>query len=162
MSKIRTYEDLEAEEKRLQALLYSHKESVKDSYTSFKAGLNPFKKAGDTISKMFHRNGGTTPVMRFGLDMSVDLLVRRFLLAKAGWFTKILIPFIIKNYSTHFVKQRKVAQFFRKIQGYFSHSGSNASYDKMDTRPDDYINKYPGSTTTGTATEGQQPAPGKI
>ena len=153
MSKIRTYEDLEAEEKRLQALLYSHKESVKDSYGSFKQSLNPFKKAGDTVSKMFHREGGTTPLMRFGLDMSVDLLIRRFLLARAGWFTKILIPFIVKNYSTHFVKQRKVAQFFRKVQGYFTPPNKDASRQNVTVTPEKDFNTYPDTTM-----EGQQPA----
>ena len=152
MSKIRTYEDLEAEEKRLQALLYSHKESVKDSYASFKTSLNPFKKAGDTVSKMFYRQGGTTPLMRFGLDMSVDLLIRRFLLARAGWFTKILIPFIVKNYSTHFVKQTKVSQFFRKVQGYFS-TNKEASHQNVTVTPEENFRTYPG-----TAMEGQQPA----
>lgn len=153
MSKIRTYEDLEAEEKRLQALLYSHKESVKDSFGSFKQGLNPFKKAGETVSKMFHREGGTSPLMRFGLDMSVDLLVRRFLLARAGWFTKILVPFIVKNYSTHFVKQRKVAEVVKKIQGFFNNTNKEKgkTYTTPDVPPVTHRDTF---TTTGSTTMG--------
>lgn len=127
MSNIRTYEDLEAEEKRLQALLYTHKKSMGDSYTALKQGLNPFKRAADSVSKMFHRDGTTSPLMRFGLDMSVDVLVRRLLLAKAGWFTKIVIPFIIRNYSTHVIKNRKVIMVLKKIQGYFKDGKKDAT-----------------------------------
>jgi len=126
MSSIRTYEDLEAEEKRLQLLLHAHKKAMGDSYASLKQSLNPFKRAADSVSKMFHRDGTTSPLMRLGLDMSVDVLIRRFLLARAGWFTKIVIPFIIRNYSTHVVKNRKVIMFFKKVQSYFKDGKKDA------------------------------------
>ena len=58
-------------------------------------------------------------MMKFGLDLGVDVLVRKFLLAKAGWFTKIIVPFFIKNYSTHFVTQYKKSKFLQKIWSYF-------------------------------------------
>jgi hypothetical protein len=56
----------------------------------------------------------------FGLDFSVDLLVRRFLLAKAGWFTKIMIPYIIKNYSSHIITEQQKAKLMQKISKIFS------------------------------------------
>jgi hypothetical protein len=118
MSRIKTYEDLEAEEKRLEALLYSHKENIKDSFQAVKKGLNPFRQAADTARKLFSRDK-SNPIMKFGLDLGVDVLVRRLLLAKAGWFTKIIVPFFIKNYSTHFVAQYKKSKFLQKIWSYF-------------------------------------------
>ena len=126
MSKIRTYEDLEAEEKRLQALLYSHKESVKDSFASFKENLKPWKLAMGTVSRIFHRDPSASPFMKFGLDMGVDVLVRRFLLAKSGWFTKIIVPFIIKNYSTHIIKQRKTFGIIKKVKSFFTEAKKDA------------------------------------
>jgi hypothetical protein len=121
MSSIRTYEDLEAEEKRLNALLYSHKENIKDSFAAVKQGLNPFKQAANTARKLFSRDK-SNPMMLFGVGLGVDVLVRRFLLAKAGWFTKIAVPFVIKNYSTHFIKEYKKNKFFQKIREIFRHS----------------------------------------
>lgn len=118
MSRIKTYEDLEAEEKRLQALLYSHKENIKDSFDAVKKGLNPFRQAADTARRLFTRDK-SNPMMKFGLDLGVDVLVRKLLLAKAGWFTKIIVPFFIKNYSTHFVAQYKKSKFLQKIWSYF-------------------------------------------
>ena len=118
MSRIKTYEDLEAEEKRLQALLYSHRENIKDSFEGVKKGLNPFRQAMDTAKKLFTRDK-SNPMMKFGLDLGVDVLIRRFLLAKAGWFTKIIVPFFIKNYSTHFVGQYKKSKLLQRIWSYF-------------------------------------------
>jgi hypothetical protein len=125
MSRIKTYEDLEAEEKRLEALLYSHRENIKDSFEAVKKGLNPFRQAADTARKLFSRDK-SNPIMKFGLDLGVDVLVRRLLLAKAGWFTKIIVPFFIKNYSTHFVAQYKKSKFLQKIWSYFKQEAKDA------------------------------------
>src|SRR5688572_10037023 len=118
MSSIRTYEDLEAEEKRLQALLYSHKENIKDSFALVKQGLNPFRKAANTVKKLFSRDR-SNPLMSVGVGLGVDVLLRRFLLAKSGWLTKIVLPFLIRNYSTHFLKEQKTNRFLQKIVGFF-------------------------------------------
>ena len=102
MSSIRTYEDLEAEEKRLRALLYSHEANIKDSFSAVKDSLNPFAQAAETAKKLFSRDK-TNPMMAFGLDFGVDVLIRRLLLGKAGWFTKIVVPFFVRNYSSYFL-----------------------------------------------------------
>ena len=135
MSRIKTYEDLEAEERRLQALLYSHKENIKDSFDAVKRGLNPFRQAADTARRLFTRDK-SNPMMKFGLDLGVDVLVRRFLLAKAGWFTKIVVPFFIKNYSTHFVTQYKKSKLLQKIWGYFKHEGKDVKEHVGDIKED--------------------------
>lgn len=136
MSRIKTYEDLEAEEKRLQALLYSHKESVKDSFASFKTSLTPWRLAMSTVGKIFHTDSTANPLMKFGLDIGVDVLVRRILLAKSGWFTKIIVPFIIKNYSTHVVKQNKVAGIINKIKSFFTDAKKDVKEKAHDIKED--------------------------
>ena len=133
MSNIRTYEDLEAEEKRLQALLYSHKENIKDSIAAVKEGLNPFKHVAATAKRLFSRDR-SNPMMRFGVDLGVDVLVRRFLLAKAGWFTKIIVPFFVKNYSSYFIKEYKKSKLLQKIMSFFKHPKENGEDTTGDTR----------------------------
>lgn len=118
MSSIRTYEDLEAEEKRLQALLYSHKENIKDSFVAVKHGLNPFRQAANTARKLFSRDK-SNPLMSVGLGLGIDVLLKRFLLAKSGWVTKIVLPFLIRNYSSHFIKEYRRNKFFQKIGSFF-------------------------------------------
>ncbi len=125
MSSIKTYEDLVAEEKRLQALLYSHKESIKDSFAATKESLNPFKAAIDTAKSLFTR-GKSNPLMKFGVDFGVDVFLRRFILARAGWFTKIILPFVVKNYSTFIIKERHKYKIFNKILSYFKDTKNTA------------------------------------
>ena len=118
MSSIRTYEDLEAEEKRLHALLYSHKANIKDSFSAVKHSLNPVRQALDTAKKLLSRDK-TNPMMKFGVDFGVDVLVRRLLLSKAGWVTKIIVPFVVRNYSSFFLTEYKRLKVIKKIVGFF-------------------------------------------
>jgi len=134
MSSIRTYEDLEAEEKRLQALLYSHKANIKDSFSAVKDGLNPFKQAVDTAKRLFHRDK-TNPMMKFGVDLGVDVLLRRLLLAKAGWFTKIVVPFFVRNYSSYFLNEYKRAKVIQKIVSFFKSNKSERKFADEDVSP---------------------------
>lgn len=131
MSRIKTYEDLETEEKRLQALLYSHKESIKDSFAATKEGMNPFKKAVGTASKFFARDK-TNPMIQFAVDLGVDVLIRRFLLARAGWFTKVVIPFFVRNYSTNFFKQYKESAMYKKVLSMLKNQKKTKGDDKVD------------------------------
>ena len=134
MSSIKTYEDLEAEEKRLQALLYSHKANIKDSFSAVKDGLNPFKQAVDTAKKLFHRDK-TNPMMKFGVDLGVDVLIRRLLLAKAGWFTKIVVPFFVRNYSSYFLNEYKRSKVIQKIVGFFKSNKGERKFAEEELSP---------------------------
>ena len=134
MSSIRTYEDLEAEEKRLQALLYSHKANIKDSFSAVKDGLNPFKQAMDTAKKLFSRDK-TNPVMKFGVDLGVDVLIRRLLLAKAGWFTKIVVPFFVRNYSSYFLNEYKRSKVIQKIVSFFKSNKNEKEFAEEEVFP---------------------------
>ncbi len=125
MSSIRTYDDLEAEEKRLLALLYSHKENIRESFAAVKEGLNPFKQAVHTVKKLFSRDK-SNPMMKFGVDFGVDVLIRRLILAKAGWFTKIVVPFFVRNYSTNFVNEYKNSRLVQKIKSFFKRNKNEA------------------------------------
>ena len=142
MSSIRTYEDLEAEEKRLQALLYSHKANIKDSFSAVKDGLNPFKQALDTAKRLLSRDK-TNPMMKFGVDLGVDVLIRRLLLSKAGWVTKIVVPFVVRNYSSFFLTEYKRLKVIQKIVGFFKSNkeGVKLSEDEVwQSRPAPNVN----------------------
>jgi hypothetical protein len=87
---------------------------IRDDIAGVKEGLKPVGKVMKMVSKFTTRDR-TGAFANFGLDFSVDLLVRRILLARAGWFTKILIPYIIKNYSSHFITEQQKAKMMQKI-----------------------------------------------
>ncbi len=116
--RIRTYEDLVEEQQRLVSLLKTQESFIKVDIAGVKEGLKPFGKAMTVVNKMATRDN-TAPVMNFGLEMGIDLLIRRVLLARAGWFTKIVVPFLVKNYSSHIIGEDKRLALIQRIKGFF-------------------------------------------
>ena len=116
--KINSYEDLEKQRKRLMQKIREQEELIKLDIAGVKEGLKPFGKAIETVNKMATRDN-TAPILNFGMEMGIDLFVRKFLLAKAGWLTKIVIPFLVKNYSSHFIGEEKREALMKKVQGFF-------------------------------------------
>jgi hypothetical protein len=119
MSSIKKYEDLEAEKERLTALLKNHEEAIRVDMAGVRHGLKPVNNAVNIINKMATRDN-TTPVMNFGLEMGIDILVRRFILRRAGWFAKIVVPYLVKNYSSHIIGEEKREILLSKIRGFFN------------------------------------------
>lgn len=114
---IRNYEDLEKEKMRLMEVLKGHEELIKIDIAGVKEGLKPFGKAANMVHKMATRDN-TAPALNFGLEMGIDLLVRKVLLAKAGWFAKIIVPFLVKNYSSHIIGEEKREALMKKLKNF--------------------------------------------
>lgn len=119
MSKIKTYEDLFQEEQRLFSQLKTTEVLIKEDLVGVKNGLKPFTNVINTISKFTTRDK-TGPLANFGLDFGVDLFIRRLLLARAGWFTKIVVPYFLKNYSSHIISEQQKARLMKKVNSFFS------------------------------------------
>lgn len=117
-NKITTYEDLLEEEQRLLKILRAHEELLKTDVAGIRHGLKPVRKAMDVVNKFATRDH-TGPLTTVGLEFGIDLLVRRYILARAGWFTKIAIPFLIKNYSSHLISEEKRDILLTKVRGFF-------------------------------------------
>jgi hypothetical protein len=116
--RIRTYDDLVMEQQRLASLLKTQESTIKVDIAGVKEGLKPLGKAVDVVNKMATRDN-TAPVLNFGMEMGIDLLIRRVILARAGWFTKIVIPFLVKNYSSHLIGEEKRELLIQKVKGFF-------------------------------------------
>ena len=115
--RIKTYQDLEEEKLRLTALLRTQEELIKTDIAGVKHGLNPFGKAAGVVHNFFTREK-KDPLLNLGLEMSIDLVLRRFLLARAGWLTKIVVPFFVKNYSSHFIGEESKGALLNKVNGF--------------------------------------------
>lgn len=148
MSSIKKYEDLEIEKQRLTALLKNHEEAIRVDMAGVRHGLKPVNNAITIINKMATRDN-TTPVMNFGLEMGIDILVRRFILRRAGWFAKIVVPYLVKNYSSHIIGEEKREALLAKIRGFF-----NKVRPKPQQEPDDatVYSRYAQATAYGAET----------
>ena len=119
--KITTYEELLQEELRLTAQLSSSKELIKDDLAGIKEGLNPVKQVAKTVRILFTR-GDNGPLLNFGMNFGLDVFVRRVLLGRASWITKVVVPYLIKNYASHLITEdqrknvaRSVSKFLTKF-----------------------------------------------
>ena len=119
MSKIRTYKDLVDEEQRLQQVLKGQEILIREDLMSMKENLEPIKKVYDRVHKIFTRDN-RVPVFNIGLELGIDVLLRRFLLARAGWFAKTFVPYVVKNYASHIISEEKRKVIIKKIEELFN------------------------------------------
>ncbi|MCU7549532.1 hypothetical protein OCK74_10425 [Chitinophagaceae bacterium LB-8] len=125
-STIRTYEDLLKEQQRLIGIIKTQEELIRKDIAGVKEGLKPFNKVARQINNIATRDN-TAPLMNFGLEFGVDLLLRKFILARSGWFTKIIIPFLVKNYSSHIIGEETRLFIFQKVRNFFQKIRPHAS-----------------------------------
>lgn len=135
MSKIRTYKDLVDEEQRLQQVLKGQEILIREDLMSMKENLEPIKKVYDRVHKIFTRDN-RVPLFNIGLELGIDVLLRRFLLARAGWFAKTFVPYVVKNYASHIISEekrkviiKKIEELFNKIRPKKSHVGKANSFE---------------------------------
>jgi hypothetical protein len=119
MSKISTYNDLLEEEQRLQQILKRQEILIRQDLLSMKENLEPVKKVYDQVHKVFTRDN-RVPFFNLGLELGIDVLLRRFLLARAGWFAKTFVPYIVKNYTSHILSEEKRKVIIKKIEELFN------------------------------------------
>lgn len=118
MSRIKNFADLEAEKLRLTALLKNHEEAIKADMIHVREGLKPVSNVFNVVNKLATRDN-RVPVMNFGLEMGIDVFLRRILLGRAGWFAKIVVPYIVKNYTSHFLGDEKKELLLSKVRNIF-------------------------------------------
>ena len=104
--KIRTYEDLEREEQLLEDLLRSQKELIQIEVNLLKEQLKPAQTALQFVGKITTADKHN-PLLTGGANTIIDTVLKNFVLARSGWITKMLVPFFIKNYSSHLIADNK-------------------------------------------------------
>ena len=140
---IRTYEDLLAERQRLEALLQTQKQVIRQDFNEIKQELVPVKTAINFLGKLTTQDH-SNPLLNGTINTIIDLVVRKGLLARAGWFTKFIVPFVMKNFSSHVVDEkkddilRKVFSLFRKKKkGDKTHESNGKMHHAVEEEDDD-------------------------
>jgi len=112
--RITTYEELLKEKERLEALLQAQKELVRQDIEEIKLELAPVKSAISVVSKFATRDKRNL-LLTTATEGIIDLVVKKLILSRSGWVTKLVVPFLMKNFSSHFVADNKdkwLAQLF--------------------------------------------------
>jgi len=116
--KIRTYEDLEKEEQLLEELLRSQKELIHIEIDLLKQQLKPAQMALQFVGKITTADKHN-PLLTGGANTIIDTVLKNFVLARSGWITKLLVPFFVKNYSSHLIADNKDT-IINKVASIFS------------------------------------------
>lgn len=102
--RIKTYEELLQEEQRLTVELKSYQAFMKEDIAGIKTGLNPIKRVTDTAKNLFTR-GDNGPLLNFGVNFGLDVVLRRMILGRASWVAKVVVPYLAKNYASHLITE---------------------------------------------------------
>lgn len=120
---IRSYDDLLRQEKQMEELLQAQKELLIYDLNQLKEELRPATTALTFFSRIITRDKNNL-LVNGGVNKIIDLIVRKLLLARAGWLTKLTIPFFLKNYSSHFITDHK-DQLVERFFSWISHKNGN-------------------------------------
>ena len=122
--KIRTYEDLEREEQQLEELLRSQKELIQIEIGLLKQQLKPAQAALQFVGKITTPDKHN-PLLTQGANTVIDALLKNVVLARSGWVTKMLVPFFVKNYSSHLINDNK-DNIINKVASVFSNKNGKS------------------------------------
>ena len=104
MNKINNYDDLILERKRLESDLAHYKLIITGELDEIKHKIEPIT---DVVS--FFTPAKNPPannkLLQAGANLGIELLVRQKFLSKAGWLTKLVLPFILKKISSKAIEK---------------------------------------------------------
>ena len=130
MKKINSYDELVQRQHQMQELLTAQKELVKYDFDQLKTDLKPASAALKFVSNITSMDR-SNPLINEGIDKVVDLVLKKVILARSGWITKLLIPFLVKNYSSHFLADHK-DELIGKLVSLVTGSHSNGDVEKYE------------------------------
>ena len=116
-NKIQKYDDLLEEKKRLEQLLATQKEQISTNWIEMKKEFEPVNNVVGFLSKITTRDR-TNPLVNMGIDVAGDLVLRKILLARFGWATRLVLPYLLKNYSSNMLAD-KGKSFVHQIKHWF-------------------------------------------
>ena len=119
-NKINTYKEVLEEEERLKQLLKVQQLQIEADFQGLKEELRPLTNFGITAKKFLTRKG-TEAAATFSIKLLIDGLVKNFILSKSGWFTRMIIPFLLKNYASHIAG--KPETLINKLRHLFGKNG---------------------------------------
>jgi len=137
---IHSYEDLLKEKKRLELLLDTQKMIIHQDVQELKAQLQPVRDVLHFVKKITTRDKSNL-LLTIGSDIVINGVVRRFILSRAGWFMRTIIPYFLKNYSSH-VLADQTERWMDKLKSWIGHRNGKEHQKKEeptknDSRKDD-------------------------
>jgi len=123
-----SYKDLLKEKQQLEVLLQAQKQVIRCDVEEIKLKLQPVKEALEFVKKITTRDRSNL-LLDLGSDIAINSLVRNFILSRAGWLTKLIVPFFVKNYSSHFLAEQK-DKWLEKLRNWLGHKNGKENHSE--------------------------------
>jgi len=123
--KIRSYEDLEREEQLLEELLYTQKQLVQLDIYVLKQQLKPATMVLQFFNKITTVDKSNL-LLNEGANKVIDFVMNKFILTRSGWITKFIVPFFLKNYSSHLIGDNQ-ANIVEKVFSLFGRKNGKST-----------------------------------
>ena len=125
-----SYKDLLKEKQQLEVLLQAQKEVIRCDVEEIKLKLQPVKEALEFVKKITTKDK-TNLFFDLGSDIAINTLVKNFILSRAGWLTRIVVPFFLRNYSSHFIAEQK-DKWIEKLKSWLGHKNGKGDHDEAE------------------------------
>ena len=126
---IRTYEDLVQQKHQVEALLQAQKELMMYDLRLLQAELKSATSGLSIVGNLVSRKKQGIMV-DFGMNKMIDFLFKKIILSKAGWITRLAVPFIVKNISSHLIANNK-DQIVEKLRSWIHKSSNGKAAPEM-------------------------------
>jgi hypothetical protein len=116
---IRSYRDLVEERQRLEVLVAEQQQVLRNDLQELKTQLQPLKNAVEFIRKITTKDKANL-LLTIASDVAINSVVKRFILSRAGWFVRNVVPYFLRNYSSHFLAEQK-DKWIEKLKEWLGH-----------------------------------------
>jgi hypothetical protein len=103
---IRSYNELLEEKQKLQSLLTAQRELIRYDIEGLKAEFKPALTAVSLLGKITTRDS-RNPIFNTAANSLVDFILKKVILSRSGWLSRLAIPFFVKNLSSHIIADHK-------------------------------------------------------
>ena len=97
MSRINNYEELIADQKRVENKISEQRLAINEGINDLKEKLQPFLYLLPILN-IFRRPQGNNSFLKAATSLGIDLVGQTFL-SKANWITKLIVPLFFKGFS---------------------------------------------------------------
>ncbi|MBO9594193.1 MAG: hypothetical protein J7599_14900 [Niabella sp.] len=111
---ITTHEELMQEKARLKGRLRQRKTAMRQSVNEIKQELNPISQIAKTTKDIWNADA-SNPLIAMGVTKLTDLVIRKGILRRAGWLSRLVAPILVQKVATYLISEKAGDQIARLL-----------------------------------------------
>ena len=131
MRRIDSLQQLKEEKRKLRLRAETLEGNIKNDWSNMKQSLAP----ANLVFKAFNNSiTGVKPnLLNETMNVGIDIILRRLILRNRGLLVKLIVPYLVKNFTGNYIKTHRTDIFSwlrTKLGGLFSKNGQDKLYDQ--------------------------------